>query len=323
MLIQQYRNKVTGQVAKARKRADAAIRRFRSAKLSAKARVRALADAGQLREERDLDQAEQIAADREQPAELRAALIGQLAPRSARRAKTLKFLIERLGDEGEPAPVRAAAVSALKSAAFQAQGLANQRAAYIEALRSAADSDDRTLRERALGVLAREKDAPTLRRIEQSLRGQSDALVSPEKALQLLSYDPKRNVGDLLRDIVRNPPSDGARHQALRNLASDSSSKSLFTRLVRDKKEEREARLIAISALHTIDPDGIEELASEIASDQHEDEEIRGACLVAVATADPANAHPELREVATKLAGKASSRAARAAAKLYLDTPSK
>lgn len=323
MMIQEYRKKVTRQVSAARKRAQAGVRRFRNAKLSAKERVRALADAGQLREEGDLDYAQEIAADGDQPADLRAAAIGQLAPLLSRRSKTTKFLIGRVGDPREPATVRGAAVTALKSAAFHATSFASHRAAYIEALRAAIDADDRTLRERALGVLAREKDAPTLRRIEQNLRTGSDSLVAPEKALQLLAYDTKRNVRDLLLDVVKNPPSPGARLQALRNLASDSGSKPFFSKLVHDKAKDREARLIAISALHAIDPEGFEELAAELASDEDEDEEIRGACLTAIATIDPGNAHPELREAAESLAGNAKSRAARAAAKLYLNIPSK
>jgi hypothetical protein len=321
MNVDAYRKKLARKVAAATKEVEKARRSARDADKSDEERIHAMAEAGPARAP-DRAYARTVAADHSKPTELRAAAIRQLTPSPADKDNLIAFLIERLADDGEAVEVRSAAAATLKLASFHVRGLREHRADYLAALRAASKVDDPALRERVLGVLAREKDASTLRALEAGLRDPSRAVVDPEKALQLLSYDTKRDLRDLLHAIVKKPPSPAARLQALRNLAGDTSSKALFTKLVRDKKEDRDARLIAMSALQTLDPKGLAKIVTKLTGDDGETDEIRGAGLTAMATLAPAAQPPALRTAATKLARKGKTPAARSAAKLYLDASS-
>lgn len=320
MKVDAYRKKLERKVAGAARRAEQSRRTARDDRKTDAERIRAMAAAGPAHS-RDRDYARTVAADRSQPAALRAAAIRQLTASPSDTAHLVEFLIERLADPGEAVEVRSAAAATLKLAAFHVRGFADHRADYLAAMRAAADVDDETLRLGVLGVLAREKDAPTWRRLEQGLRDPARALVAPEKALQLLTYDGKRDLRELLLAIIKRPPSSEARHQALRNLAGDSASKALFLRLARDKDEDREARLIALSALQLLDPAGLAKVASGLASDAREDDDLRAAGLTALATLEPGVRRPAVVAAATRLATKGHSPAAREAARLYLGTP--
>ncbi len=321
MNVNAYRKKLERKVAGAARKVEQARRTARDDRKSDAERIQAIAAAGPARST-DRAYARTVAADRGQPAELRAAAIRQLTPSPADKDNLIGFLIERLADDGEAIEVRSAAAATLRLAGFHVRGLREHRADYIAALRSAVRVADPALRVQALEVLAREKDAPTLRALEQGLRHPERAVVDAEKALQLLANDAKRDVRDLLVGIVKKPPTPEARRQALRNLAGDTSCKPLFTKLARDKSEDREARLIALTALQTIDPRGLARVVTGMASDDGEEDEIRGAGLTAMATLAPGAQPAALRTAATRLARKGKSPAARSAAKLYLDASS-
>src|SRR5438045_3268252 len=80
------------------------------------------------------------------------------------------------------------------------------------------------------------------------LQNPDKALLPPEKALQLLSYDPRAEAYPLARAIVNKPPNDSAKREALRLLAADATAAPLFTKTLRDKSESLEVRQIAASA---------------------------------------------------------------------------
>jgi hypothetical protein len=65
-----------------------------------------------------------------------------------------------------------------------------------------------------LGILAREKDGFAQQRLLEGLEDPEKALVPPEKAPQLLSYDVHAAAYPMARQIVSRPPSV-ARAQAL------------------------------------------------------------------------------------------------------------
>lgn len=320
MKVDAYRKKLERQVAGAARRAEQARRTARDGRKSDAERIQAMAAAGPAHSP-DRDYARTVAADRSQPAELRAAAIRQLTPSPADKANLVEFLIARLGDRDEAIEVRSAAAGTLKLTAFNVRDFAAHRAEYLAALRSVIDVEDPTLRLGALGTLAREQDAATLRRLEEGLKDPARALVEPQKALQLLSYDGKRDQRALLLKLIRKPPSVEARRQALRNLAADARSKALFTRIAKAKDEDREARLIALSALQLLDPAGLAKVASGLAGDAREAEEVRAAALTALGAIEPGVRRPAAVAAATALAKQARTPAARDAAKLYLAAP--
>jgi hypothetical protein len=114
------------------------------------------------------------------------------------------------------------------------------------------------------------------------LQDPEKALVPPEKALQLLSYDLHAEAYPMARMIVANPPNETAKQEALRLLAADASSKPLFERLVRDKEETKEIRQISASALQSIAPETFQTHARAMLLDTKEYDDIQATSLSAL-----------------------------------------
>lgn len=312
----QYRKQLTLQL-KQLAASKAKSGAFRDVKASDAKRLAALTSLRVLERTDDAQAALELAGDSSKDAKLRAAAIKGLGVTLSREPQAVQLLLRILGDSAEPVLVRSAALSALKVAAFHVRAFYEQRPQYIAALRKAGQADDPDLRRRALAVLAREKDAPTQKRLIAGLEEPAKALLLPDKALLFLSYDVKLDLHDLLHRIVQAPPSEPARLQALRMLAADASSRALFEKLLKDKKESTEARLIALQALHTIAPNQLQKQAAKIIGDAKEADDLREACLVAVATFGKSET-PELRNNAAKMQQNAGTSSARQAAKRYL-----
>ena len=191
-------------------------------------------------------------------------------------------LIAVLGDRSQPADVRIAALDGLQAATFLVQEFAPKRPEYLETLRSVIDDPDRTLRRRALGVLAREKDEYVQRRLIEGLEHPSKALVSPAKAIQYLGYDVHAEYFPLLRRLVENPPTLSAQEEAIRILAADPKSRTLLTRILKDREQPRRARYMSALSLQSLAPEQFQTVARSIALDDDEDDRLRVASLTAL-----------------------------------------
>jgi hypothetical protein len=145
-----------------------------------------------------------------------------------------------------------------------------------------AEDPDPELRQRVLGILAREKDGYAQKKLVEGLRNPDQALVPPEKALQLLSNDVHAEAYAAARAIVSKPPSDIARREALRLLAADASAAPLFEKVLRDKEEFAEIRQIAASALQALKPDKLQAHAREMLLDPKEYDDIQATSLTAI-----------------------------------------
>lgn len=188
-----------------------------------------------------------------------------------------------VADEQVNPMLRGAALAAAQSVTFDAQRFPALRPDYLRTLRGLGDDVDLELRQRALGMLMREKDGPTQKRLMDGLLNPSQALLSPEKALQLLAYEVHGDAYAVAREIADKPPSALARREALRLLAADTASTPIFERIVKDKGETSEVRRMSAAALHQLAPNKLQSLARDITMDESEDKELRASCLVALA----------------------------------------
>ena len=145
-----------------------------------------------------------------------------------------------------------------------------------------ATDPDPELRQRVLGALMREQDGFAQKKLLDGLKDPAKALVPPEKALQLLSYDVHADAYKIAREIVKKPPNDDAKREALRLLAADAKAAPIFEKVLRDKKELRENRQIAASALHSLNPDKFQQYARKILLDKSDYDDIRATSLVAL-----------------------------------------
>ena len=196
--------------------------------------------------------------------------------------QSLQAALNVLRDREQPIKVRLAALQSLQAATFSVIEFEPYREDYFATLRELVDDPDDELRQRVLGILAREKDAYVQKRLLEGLQDASKALVPPEKALQLLSYDVHAEAYPLAREIVNKPPNPEAKREALRLLSADASSAPVFEKLLRDKEEDRDIRQMSAAALQTVKPKRFQEQARELLMDKNEYDDIQATALTAL-----------------------------------------
>jgi hypothetical protein len=196
--------------------------------------------------------------------------------------KNLQAVLKVLRDTDEPVNVRLAALKSLQTASFSVIAFESCRGDYIGTLREIAEDPDPELRQRVLGILAREKDGYAQKKLLEGLEHPEKALVPAEKALQLLSYDVQAEAYPIARSIVSKPPNAAAKREALRLLAADASAAPLFEKILRDKDELAEIRQISASALQALRPEKFRQHAREMLLDTSEYDDIQATSLTAL-----------------------------------------
>lgn len=196
--------------------------------------------------------------------------------------ENLDAVLNVLRDTAQPVQLRLDALQSLQAASFSVLAFGAARTNYLATLRSVAADPDPEMRQRVLGILARERDGFAQKKLLEGLRDPSKALVAPEKALQLLSYDVHAEVYPVAREIVNKPPNTAAKREALRLLAADTSAAPLLEKVLRDKSETPEIRQVSAAALHAIKPEKLQELARDLVLDDSEPDELQATSLTAL-----------------------------------------
>lgn len=235
-----------------------------------------------LSEQDEVAEAFGIIEDKSEDAEHRASVLYSISIALITNDDLITKVLRLLKDNAEAAPVRRAALRVLKQLSFSSAIFKQRRPEYLDALREAIDTEDASLRELALETLAQEKDEYVQRRLLEGLKDPSQALVPPEKAIQLLGYDIHAEHYPILKEIVEKPPSAGARQEAIRLLAADPSATELLAGILRDKGESRKVRSISATALQSLAPAEFEEHARQIVLDENEDDVLRATSLSAL-----------------------------------------
>ena len=216
------------------------------------------------------------------PVKERVAALAQLPTTVCGDDRTFQAVLGILQDRAEPISVRLEALQTLQAASFSVIAFVSCRSDYIATLRAIADDPEPEIRQRVLGILAREKDGYAQQTLLQGLQNPSEALVPPEKALQLLSYDVHVETYPLARAIVANPPNQAAKREALRVLAADATAAPIFEKILRDKNEQTDIRQLAASALHAVKPERLQIQARGIVLDTTEQDNILATSLTAL-----------------------------------------
>jgi hypothetical protein len=245
----------------------------------------------------------------------RVATLAEVALAICEDPKSLQATLKVLRNRAKPVGVRLAALQALQAASFSVVAFESCRGDYIATLRQVAQAPDPELRQRVLGILAREKNGFAQKKLLEGLQNPEKALVPPEKALQLLSYDVHAEAYPVARAIVSKPPNPTAKREALRLLAADANAAPMFEKILRDKDEPSEIRQIAAAALEAIKPEKLKAYAREIVFDPSEDDEVRATCLTALTQfGDATTADDEaLLKRVERLSGTASTQIKRSA----------
>jgi len=181
--------------------------------------------------------------------------------------ENLQAILNVLRNKDEAVNVRLAALQSLQTASFSVVAFESCRGDYIGTLREVTEDPDPEIRQRVLGILAREKDGYAQKKLLEGLQHPEKALVPAEKALQLLSYDVHAETYQIARSIVSKPPNAAAKREALRLLAADASAAPVFEKILRDKDELAEIRQISASVLQALKPEKLRAHAREMLLD--------------------------------------------------------
>lgn len=210
---------------------------------------------------------------------------------------TFRAVLDLVKDPATPGELRHAALSTLQAATFSAKAFAPYRAEYLAAMRALRTDEDAEMRQRSFGILAREHDADTQAMLIEGLQDHEKAMLPPEKALQLLSYDVHAGAYDMARHIAQSPPNEHARVEALRVLAADGESAGMFEEILRDKGETTKIRQLAATALNQLAPQRLQLCARDLTLDEAESDAMRSMGLTALAHFGNAQALAQDEEV--------------------------
>jgi hypothetical protein len=138
------------------------------------------------------------------------------------------------------------------------------------------------LRQRALGLLSRGRDDYAQATLLEGLRHPDKAVVGPGDALSYLSNNAHAGVQSVARSLFKESKDHGVREQALRVMASDPAARGVIRTALEDKKEPVAIRQMSAAALHTLDPQALQDWAGKAVLDKTEPEDIVATGLTAM-----------------------------------------
>lgn len=204
---------------------------------------------------------------------------------AAASAGSVAATISILGDATQLPTARIAALKNVQAVTFLGPQFDPYRASFRQALRTAATDRNADLRERALEVLALDKDEVARDLLLKGLENADQALVSPAKAIKLLAHDDHGVALPMARKILNESKDVEAKEQALRVLAADPSSHDLFAKLLADQSQPASLRSISAAGLRATNPKRFAQEARRIVMDATEDGAVRADALSGLAHA--------------------------------------
>ena len=248
----------------------------------------------------------------------RVRLIETASAGAVTKPSLMQAFIKILGDPEANDSVRLAALNALRTNTFSAIEFRRYEADYREALRSAATDDDANLRSAAMEPLALAGDEYVQRLLVEGLENPDEALVPPQRAVQLIGYDVHAEHYPILRDIATTTKRPTLRRSALRLLAADSDAADLFADIAADKDEDPTARSTSAIALQSLSPGQFQEVARDVLLDDDDNDEVRATIVNAIAHQDSEPDAAVERKVRAMAGPSAPSGALRTAAREYV-----
>lgn len=268
----------------------------------------------------DLDAALRAVRQPDQVRELFSPALQTLALGITQRPEVAGELIQLVSNQQLSTEQRLAVIDMLQEMSFSAAAFAPSRPAYLEALRGLIEDSDKRLRRRALGILSRQKDDFTQRRLVAGLQGDAKPLVPTAEAIELLSNDIHADHYPLLRRLAVEAPTRTARVEAIGALAGDPSSADLLSEILADTTEDAKVRQACALVLQAVAPEDGARQARNIVLADDEDDKLRATSLTSLThSRQSASGDAELVRKAQQLRETSRSRAVKRASSNYLD----
>ena len=201
----------------------------------------------------------------------------RLGTRAANRDTVAQArLIALVVNPGAPLEVRRAAMTTLDEV------LLTHRIPNSEsALRVLVTDIDPELRSMAIGRLALWGDSTMKRRLVAGIRDSTQALVSVETALGLLSAHPDSSVISAARQVLSGRSTVRAQKLALRLAAMDSVGLQSVVAFLRDRRARDDLRVVAARAIAANSPSVFADVSLGILEDENESVSLRVALIEA------------------------------------------
>jgi len=274
-----YKNKFRERLEVAQKQGAKSIDVFFDQSRNVQERLAAIKNFGTFNEHEHVQNALGILSDNNQNEDIRTAALEGLINEVGNNEKLMDEVISILKGESAPVKLRRAALSVLQANSFTSDVFSSKRPAYLDALRTVIDDDDKLLKQAAMEYLAMSNDSYLQARLIEGLNDPKKKITRPEVAIQLLSYDLHADHFPILRKLVENPPNSRTKKEALRNLAADPASKDLLLQTLQNKAEDPEIRHVSAVALESLSPGEVQSHAKKIILDDNENEELKAAML--------------------------------------------
>jgi hypothetical protein len=224
-----------------------------------------------------------ILRDAQQDVAVRIATLEAVVPDLGTSEELLDEALALLADRAAPEALRQAALAALQIANFSSPWFPTKQPAFFDTLRALLDdATSPALQGSALEYLATQRDAYAQQRLVEGLRDPARAVVPPEVAIQLLSYDLHAGHFPLLYALAADPPNPRARREALRHLAADPAARPLLTRTLEDPSEDVQVRFVCALALQSQDPNALRPVVERIVLEESGNDEFKAALLTAI-----------------------------------------
>ena len=222
-----------------------------------------------------------VLTDRTLAADLRIAVVTQLAAQISRRDDYLQALLAIVADQDDDPGLRTAALDVLGSAAFQVARFRPYRQQYDDILRDLVADPVADLRETAVSILAIEHDPGVQQILQEGLRGDGPLPVDRPQAIALLAEDDHLDNLPWLQELF-DSEAEGARQAAVRFMGSYPDAAPTLESVLLDQGEASDVRQQSAASLRFLDPQRFESAAMAIAVDATDDSDVRTACLSAL-----------------------------------------
>ena len=212
----------------------------------------------------------------------RVAAMAEATLPSVTTTDSLQSMLKVLRDRDEHIKVRLAALARFRRRASASSPSSRAAATTSPPCERSRRSRCR-VRQRALGMLAREKDGFAQKKLIEGLEIPAKALVPPEKALQLLGYDVHADAYRLARKIVSKPAERAGEARGAAPARRRLRARPVFEKILRDKNESPDHPAHLGLGAPGDRAGRLQKHARAIVLDSSESDDLQAACLTAIA----------------------------------------
>jgi hypothetical protein len=231
-------------------------------------RLAAVAEVRTVLDDDQVAAVKRLVANAEEPPEIRAAALERLGSYLAADVAFSRSLLEGLVVPKTPALLRREFLEAAQLLAFSGAGSPDLNQSLQSAWRRLLDDEDRDYREPAYRALCVKGDDVALGRLAKGLQDPAQAPLPPVESVRLLGLAPHGDHLPTLHALFRKPPDAATRLECIRLLGGYAPAQAELGGVLVDTRENEEARLAALGALHANTPERLAELALPVVRDE-------------------------------------------------------